>query len=78
MIGWRARNPTRADVDARDAVRWATRVSDTGRQKTVVTAISKISDRPAAKEACLVVIYGLDLGRKFNLTRAQIIIGRSS
>ena len=53
-------------------------VSDTGRNKTVVTAISKISDRPAAKEACLVVIYGLDLGRKFNLTRAQIIIGRSS
>lgn len=53
-------------------------MSDTGRQKTVVTAISKISDRPAAKEACLVVIYGLDLGRKFNLTRAQIIIGRSS
>ena len=53
-------------------------MSDTGRNKTVVTAISKISDRPAAKEACLVVIYGLDLGRKFNLTRAQIIIGRSS
>ena len=53
-------------------------MSDTGRNKTVVTAISKISDRPAAKEACLVVIYGLDLGRKFNLTRPQIIIGRSS
>jgi two-component system cell cycle response regulator len=53
-------------------------VSDTGRNKTVVTAISKISDRPAAKEACLVVIYGLDLGRKYNLTRPQIIIGRSS
>jgi len=53
-------------------------VSDTGRNKTVVTAISKISDRPAAKEACLVVIYGLDLGRKYNLTRPQIIVGRSS
>ena len=34
-------------------------MSDTGRNKTVVTAISKISDRPVAKEACLVVIYGL-------------------
>ncbi len=53
-------------------------MSDTGRNKTVVTAISKISDRPVAKEACLVVIYGLELGKKFNLTRPQIIIGRSS
>ncbi len=53
-------------------------MSDTGRQKTVVTAISKISDRPVAKEACLVVIYGMELGKKFNLNRAQIIIGRSS
>jgi diguanylate cyclase (GGDEF)-like protein len=53
-------------------------VSDTGRNKTVVTAISKISDRPVAKEACLVVIYGMELGKKFNLNRAQIIIGRSS
>ena len=52
--------------------------SDTGRNKTVVTAISKISDRPVAKEACLVVIYGLELGKKFNLNRPQIIIGRSS
>jgi two-component system cell cycle response regulator len=46
-------------------------VSDTGRNKTVVTAISKISDRPVAKEACLVVIYGLELGKKFNLTRPR-------
>jgi diguanylate cyclase (GGDEF)-like protein len=53
-------------------------LSDTGRQKTVVTAISKISDRPVAKEACLVVIYGMELGKKYNLNRPQIIIGRSS
>lgn len=53
-------------------------LTDTGRSKTVVTAISKISDRPVAKEACLVVIYGLELGKKFNLTRSQMIIGRSS
>jgi two-component system cell cycle response regulator len=56
----------------------APQVSDTGRNKTVVTAISKISDRPVAKEACLVVIYGLDLGKKYNLNRPQIVIGRSS
>ena len=53
-------------------------MSDTGRNKTVVTAISKISERPVAKEACLVCIYGLELGKKFNLNRSQIIIGRSS
>ncbi|MEZ4367422.1 MAG: GGDEF domain-containing protein [Kofleriaceae bacterium] len=53
-------------------------MSDTGRNKTVVTAISKISERPVAKEACLVVIHGLELGKKFNVNRAQIVIGRSS
>ena len=44
----------------------------------MVTAISKISERPATSSACLVVIYGLDLGRKYNLVRPQIVIGRSS
>jgi diguanylate cyclase (GGDEF)-like protein len=53
-------------------------VSDTGRQKTVVTVISRISEKPAAKEACLVVIYGLDLGKKYHLDRPSVILGRSS
>jgi two-component system cell cycle response regulator len=53
-------------------------VSESGRNKTVVTVISRISDRPIGKEACLVVIYGLDLGKKFNLDRPSLIIGRSS
>lgn len=53
-------------------------MSDSARNKTVVTVISRISDRPAGKEACLVVIYGLDLGKKFNLDRPSLIIGRSS
>ncbi|HZS41855.1 MAG TPA: GGDEF domain-containing protein, partial [Polyangia bacterium] len=48
------------------------------RSKTVVTVISKISERPAGKDACLVVIYGLELGRKYNLETANVIIGRSS
>jgi len=61
-----------------NSVKIACGLSDTGRNKTVVTAISKISDRPVAKEACLVVIYGLELGKKFNLNRPQIVIGRSS
>jgi two-component system, cell cycle response regulator len=47
-------------------------------RETVVTAISKISDRPLSLDAALVVIYGLDLGRKFDLKRNEIIIGRSS
>jgi diguanylate cyclase (GGDEF)-like protein len=49
-----------------------------GRSKTVVTVISKITERPAGKDACLVVIYGLELGRKYNLEQANIVIGRSS
>src|SRR6476620_10201230 len=76
--------PTTASIaptqpgDSGEILLGSRRVSDTGRNKTVVTAISKISDRPVAKEACLVVIYGLELGKKFNLNRPQIIIGRSS
>lgn len=53
-------------------------MSDSARNKTVVTVISRISERPVAKEACLVVIYGLDLGKKFNLDQSAVIIGRSS
>ena len=35
---------------------------------------SRISDRPVGKEAALVVIYGLDLGKKFNVDRPSIVI----
>ena len=42
--------------------------SDHVRAKTVVTSISRISERPTGKEACLVVIYGLELGRKYKIT----------
>jgi diguanylate cyclase (GGDEF)-like protein len=52
--------------------------TDTGRSKTVVTVISRISERPVGKEACLVVIYGLDLGKKYNVDRPSVVIGRSS
>ena len=48
------------------------------RGKTVVTVISKISERPATHLAALVVIYGIDLGRKFDLSKAVVNIGRSS
>jgi two-component system cell cycle response regulator len=46
--------------------------------RTVVTVISRISEKPVGKEACLVVIYGMDLGKKYNLEQPAIIIGRSS
>lgn len=53
-------------------------MNDTGRNKTVVTVVSRISDRPVSKEACLVVIYGMDLGKKYNLDRPTMVVGRSS
>jgi two-component system, cell cycle response regulator len=46
--------------------------------KTVVTVISKISDRPVSRDAALVVIHGLDLGRKYDLMREVTVVGRSS
>jgi two-component system cell cycle response regulator len=52
--------------------------SDHVRAKTVVTSISRISERPAGKEACLVVIYGAELGKKYNLNSTSLVIGRSS
>src|SRR5207245_2126485 len=51
---------------------------DSVRNKTGVTVISRVPERPAAKEACLVVIYGVELGKKYNLDVPTIIIGRSS
>lgn len=48
------------------------------KHKTVVTVISKISERAAEQSAALVVIYGQDLGRKFDLTAQTSVIGRSS
>ena len=53
--------------------------SDHVRAKTVVTAISRLSDRGApGNEACLVVIYGDELGKKYNLNASSLLIGRSS
>jgi diguanylate cyclase (GGDEF)-like protein len=53
-------------------------VSDSAGNKTVVTTINRIAERPKAQEACLVVIYGMDLGKKFNLSSPSLIIGRAS
>ena len=45
--------------------------SDHVRAKTVVTGISRMSEKPSGKDACLVVIYGLELGKKYNLNTAS-------
>jgi two-component system cell cycle response regulator len=67
-------------VDAR-ALRFGrarVRGGSVARGKTVVTVISKISERQATGEAALVVIYGMDLGRKYDLNKPHFTIGRSS
>jgi diguanylate cyclase (GGDEF)-like protein len=48
--------------------------------KTVVTVITPIRQelKELDDEACLIVIYGKELGKKYRFTRQQIIIGRSS
>jgi two-component system cell cycle response regulator len=46
--------------------------------ETVVTVISKISDQPLSLDAALVVIDGLDLGRKYDLAKPETIVGRAS
>lgn len=48
--------------------------------KTVVTVIAPIQRLQSSDddEACLVVIYGQDLGKKYRFSRDSIIIGRSS
>jgi diguanylate cyclase (GGDEF)-like protein len=49
------------------------------RAKTVVTSINRISGAPQpTKEACLVVIYGHDLGRKHSLDNPSLTLGRSN
>ena len=53
-----ARTPPR---DPNDTSESRSRSGEDGRHR-----ISRITDRPAAKEACLVVIYGSELGKKYN------------
>ncbi len=48
------------------------------RTTTVVTVISKISERPTNPNSALVLIHGLDLGRKYDLSLTKTVIGRSS
>ena len=48
------------------------------RSTTAVTAISKISDKYVERLAAMVVIYGDELGKKYDLREGEFSIGRSS
>ena len=45
---------------------------------TTITVISKISDKLVPQKAALVVIYGAELGRKYDLAENKLVVGRSS
>ncbi len=49
-----------------------------GKDSTVVTVISKVPQEKPKKDACLVVINGADLGKKYLLAQSSTVIGRSS
>jgi diguanylate cyclase (GGDEF)-like protein len=53
------------------------------RDQTIVTVINPKDDSTSGgprkpKDACLVVIYGQDLGRKYNIAGGEITIGRAT
>lgn len=50
----------------------------TNPSKTVVTVIARETKKEDSRDACLVVIYGDDLGRRIPLRAEPCIIGRSS
>ena len=51
-----------------------------GNDSTVVTVINKVpnDETGESQEACLVVINGVDLGKKYSLAQASTVVGRSS
>ncbi len=48
------------------------------KDSTVITVIHKVPLNHPDREACLVVINGMDLGKKHPLNQASVLIGRSS
>lgn len=50
----------------------------TNPHRTVITATDLPPQAPKHQDACLVVIYGDDLGRRIPLMRRPVVIGRSS
>ncbi|MEW5855097.1 MAG: GGDEF domain-containing protein [Myxococcota bacterium] len=50
--------------------------SITREEKTRVSQVARITDKALQTEACLVQIYGKELGKKFPLDKLQLTIGR--
>lgn len=51
------------------------------RDETIVTVIHKVEDtglQRRKKDACIVVIYGAELGRKYNIEGREMTIGRAT
>lgn len=51
------------------------------RDETIVTVIHKVDDsglQRRKKDACIVVIYGAELGRKYNIENREMTIGRAT
>jgi len=48
------------------------------KDSTVITVISKAPPNSNSRDACMVVINGTDLGRRYALAQASVLIGRSS
>jgi diguanylate cyclase (GGDEF)-like protein len=51
---------------------------DRVRTNTAVTRVSRIPDETPAQQACLVVIHGSGLGRKYVLASNTLVVGRSA
>ena len=52
---------------------------DESRNNTIITVISDVQETDTIQDSCLVVIYGDDLGKKYNLDELRtVMIGRSS
>ena len=44
--------------------------------KTVLTPIAKVKPKPEPRDACLVMIYGAELGKRHNIANGTFFIGR--
>lgn len=47
-------------------------------EATLVTAVAEVDEPVEARDACLVVIYGGELGKKYNLEQRSIMVGRAT
>ena len=51
-------------------------VEDNAREKTVITRVATVKPEDEPKDPCLVMIYGSDLGKRFDIAEGIYFIGR--